>query len=76
MKACLHHTGRGSLFEVDTIRNIMLEVCKIAHVEYTGGSGNTDVSLRVITDHIRTATFLIGDGSSSNEGGAMCSGEC
>ena len=59
----------GSLFEVDTIRNIMLEVCKIAHVEYTGGSGNTDVSLRVITDHIRTATFLIGDGVlPSNEG--------
>lgn len=59
----------GNLFEVDTIRNIMFDLCKIAKVEYTGGLGNTDVSLRVITDHIRTATFLISDGVlPSNEG--------
>ncbi|MDD4125937.1 MAG: alanine--tRNA ligase, partial [Eubacteriales bacterium] len=59
----------GNLFEVDTIKNIMLDLCKIAGIEYTGGAGNTDVSLRVITDHIRTATFLISDGVlPSNEG--------
>ncbi len=59
----------GNLFEVDTVRNIMLRLSDIAGVKYTGGSGKTDVSLRVITDHIRTATFLIGDGVlPSNEG--------
>ncbi len=59
----------GNLFEVDTIRNIMLALCKIAGVTYNGSSSNQDISLRVITDHIRTATFLIGDGVlPSNEG--------
>lgn len=61
--------GVNNLFEVDTIRNIMLKVCEIADVDYTAGEGKTDVSLRVITDHIRTGTFLIGDGViPSNEG--------
>ena len=59
----------GNLFEVDTIRNIMHKVCEIAGIEYTSSENNSDVSLRVITDHIRTATFLIGDGViPSNEG--------
>lgn len=61
--------GVNNLFEVDTIKNIMLKVCDIAGVDYTGSEKKNDVSLRVITDHIRTATFLISDGViPSNEG--------
>ena len=61
--------GVGNLFEVDTIRNIMRKVCEIAGVQYGGSSAPSDVSLRVITDHIRTAVFLISDGViPSNEG--------
>lgn len=61
--------GVNNLFEVDTIKNIMHKVCEMAGVDYTGGDKNSDVSLRVITDHIRTATFLISDGViPSNEG--------
>lgn len=44
--------GVGNLFEVDTIRNIMRKVCEIAGVQYGGSSAPSDVSLRVITDHI------------------------
>lgn len=61
--------GVGNLFEVDTIKNIMLKVCEIADIDYTGSDTPGDVSLRVITDHIRTAVFLISDGViPSNEG--------
>ena len=59
----------NNLFEVDTIRNIMLKVCEMAGVQYDASASDKDVSLRVITDHIRTATFLISDGVlPSNEG--------
>ena len=59
----------NNLFEVDTIRNIMLKVCEMANVKYDASASDKDVSLRVITDHIRTATFLISDGVlPSNEG--------
>ncbi len=59
----------NNLFEVDTVRNIMLKVCEMAGVQYDASSSDKDVSLRVITDHIRTATFLISDGVlPSNEG--------
>ena len=58
----------NNLFEVDTIRNIMLEISKIAKVNY-GENEKTDISLRVITDHIRSTTFMTCDGvSPSNEG--------
>lgn len=61
--------GVGNLFEVDTIRNIITEISRISGTEYTGASSDTDVSIRVITDHIRTATFLVSDGViPSNEG--------
>ena len=61
--------GVNNLFEVDTIRNIMLRVCALAGVQYDASGSDKDVSLRVITDHIRTATFLISDGVlPSNEG--------
>lgn len=60
--------GVGNLFEVDTIKNIMSKVCEIAHVEY-GKDDKRDVSLRVITDHIRSTVFLVSDGVlPSNEG--------
>ena len=60
--------GVDSLFEVDTIRNIMKEVSNISHVEY-GKDPKADISLRVITDHIRGTTFMISDGIlPSNEG--------
>ncbi len=50
-----------NLFLVDTVQNIMKHVSKIAGVQY-GDSEKTDISLRVITDHIRSTTFMIGDG--------------
>ena len=59
----------NNLFEVDTVRNIMLKACEMAGVQYDGSASDKDVSLRVITDHIRTSTFLISDGVlPSNEG--------
>lgn len=58
----------NNIFEVDTIQNIMKKVSEIAGVKY-GESAKTDVSLRVITDHIRSTVFMIADGVlPSNEG--------
>ena len=58
----------ANIFEVDTVQNIMKHVSKIANVHY-GDSEKTDISLRVITDHIRSTTFMIADGvMPSNEG--------
>lgn len=60
--------GVDNLFEVDTVQNIMKHISKIAGVLYKDNEKN-DTSLRVITDHIRSTTFLIGDGVlPSNEG--------
>ena len=57
-----------SIFDVDTIRHLREEVCRIAGVEY-GKDRKTDVSIRVITDHIRSVTFMVSDGvTMSNEG--------
>ena len=57
-----------SLFDVDTVMNITNKVSEITGATY-GKSHKMDVSLRVITDHIRSATFMIGDGIlPSNEG--------
>ncbi len=65
--ACIMQ-GVNSLFEVDTVRNIMLCVCDRAGVVY-GENEKNDVSLRVITDHIRSTVFMICDGVvPSNEG--------
>ena len=59
----------GNLFEVDTNRSILNKVCELCGKEYKGSAADIDVSIRVITDHIKTATFLIGDGViPSNEG--------
>ena len=60
--------GVDNLFLVDTIQNIMKHISSITGVEY-GKDDKSDVSLRVITDHIRSTTFMIGDGvMPSNEG--------
>ncbi|NLY44077.1 MAG: alanine--tRNA ligase [Clostridiaceae bacterium] len=60
--------GVGSLFEVDTVKSIMEHVSRIAGVKYKENP-KTDVSLRVITDHIRSTTFMVSDGIlPSNEG--------
>ena len=65
--ACLMQ-GVNNLFEVDTVRNIMLKVSEKAKVSY-GDDAKTDISLRVITDHIRSTTFMVCDGVvPSNEG--------
>lgn len=60
--------GVDNLFEVDTIQNVMKHISKIADMEYKADE-KADVSLRVITDHIRSTTFMICDGVlPSNEG--------
>ena len=60
--------GVDNMFEVDTIRKVLDTVCSIAGKEY-GKDKNTDISIRVVTDHIRSATFMISDGViPSNEG--------
>ena len=65
--ACIMQ-GVLSLFDVDTIKSIRDKVCELAGVEY-GKDAQTDVSVRVVTDHIRSTVFLISDGVNvSNEG--------
>lgn len=57
-----------NLFEVDTVKNIMGKICDIIGVKYHEDD-KKDVSIRVITDHIRSTTFMVGDGIlPSNEG--------
>lgn len=65
--ACIMQ-GVDNLFLVDTVQNIMKHISRIAGVQY-GDDPKTDISLRVITDHIRSTTMMIGDGvMPSNEG--------
>ncbi len=57
-----------SIFDVDTVRALRDKVCEFAHAEYKKDE-NKDVSIRLITDHIRSATFMISDGiMPTNEG--------
>lgn len=59
---------KDNIFEVDTMTNILNEVSKISGVRYKD-SANTDISMRIITDHVRSVTFMISDGIlPSNEG--------
>ena len=80
LKSCNIDTGMGlerlacvmqgvdNLFEVDTVQNIMKHIIEISGVRYHENEKN-DISLRVITDHIRSSTFMISDGvMPSNEG--------
>ena len=60
--------GVDNLFLVDTVQNIMKHISTIVGVNY-GDDDKSDISLRVITDHIRSTTFMIADGvMPSNEG--------
>ena len=60
--------GVDNLFLVDTVQNIMKHISQIVGVNY-GENEKKDISLRVITDHIRSTTFMIADGvMPSNEG--------
>ncbi|MBR4867587.1 MAG: alanine--tRNA ligase, partial [Clostridia bacterium] len=60
--------GVNNLFEVDTVQNVMKHISDIAGIPYHQNE-KTDISLRVITDHIRSTTMMIGDGvMPSNEG--------
>ena len=57
-----------SIFDVDTIRALREKVCEVAGVSYKENP-KTDISIRLITDHIRSVTFMISDGIiPSNEG--------
>lgn len=60
--------GVDNLFLVDTVQNIMKRISSIVGVNY-GDDEKKDISLRVITDHVRSTTFMIADGvMPSNEG--------
>ena len=57
-----------SIFDVDTLKALREEVCRLANCTYKTDS-NKDVSIRLITDHIRSVTFMVSDGiMPSNEG--------
>lgn len=65
--ACIMQ-GVDNLFEVDTVQNIMKHIIDISGIKYHEDE-KRDISLRVITDHIRSTTFMISDGvMPSNEG--------
>lgn len=60
--------GVDSIFDVDTIATLRNKVCELANVKYKEND-ESDVSIRLITDHIRSATFMISDGiMPTNEG--------
>ena len=66
--ACIMQ-GVDSIFDIDTIRHILNGVVEKSGVEYKDGAAPTDVSIRIITDHLRSMVFMIGDGiMPSNEG--------
>ena len=66
--ACIMQ-GTDSIYNIDTMHDILSEVCRISGVEYKDGAAKEDVSIRIITDHIRAVSFMISDGIlPSNEG--------
>ena len=54
--------GTDSIFDVDTIKYILDGVVEKSGVTYHDGEKATDVSIRIITDHLRALTFMIADG--------------
>lgn len=66
--ACIMQ-GVDSIYDVDTVRHILEAITAMAGVEYQAGNNKVDVSVRIITDHLRSMVFMIGDGVlPSNEG--------
>ncbi|MDD7718472.1 MAG: alanine--tRNA ligase [Eubacteriaceae bacterium] len=66
--ACIMQ-GVDSIFDIDTIRHILDGVVAKSGVEYKDGAVKTDVSIRIITDHLRSMVFMIADQiTPSNEG--------
>ncbi len=66
--ACIMQ-GVDSIFDVDTIRHILNGVVEKSGIKYEDGAAKTDVSIRIITDHLRSMVFMIADGIiPSNEG--------
>lgn len=65
--ACIMQ-GVDSIYDVDVFQNIIQKIAKIANVEY-GKDEKMDISMRVITDHMRSVTFLITDGVIPNNEG-------
>lgn len=66
--ACIMQ-GVDSIYDVDTVRHILEAITAMAGVKYQDGNNKVDVSVRIITDHLRSMVFMIGDGVlPSNEG--------
>lgn len=66
--ACIMQ-GTDSIFEVDTIAKTLGTVSNMTGCKYCNGKAASDTYIRIITDHLRTVTFMIGDGiAPSNEG--------
>ena len=60
--------GVDNIFEIDTVKNILNKVAQLSGVKY-GEDAQKDISLRIITDHVKSVTMLISDGvQPSNEG--------
>ena len=58
----------ASIFDIDTVRALREKICTLADKEY-GAEDGQDISIRIVTDHIRSATFMISDGiMPTNEG--------
>ena len=59
--ACIMQ-GVDSIFDVDTLRHVIQAIESRLNVKYVGdGSGEFDIPIRIVTDHVRSATFMIGD---------------
>jgi alanyl-tRNA synthetase len=66
--ACIMQNVK-SIFEIDTIKYILDKVVQICEQKYNHHSIQADISIRIITDHIRSVTFMVSDGIvPSNEG--------
>ncbi|MDR3295726.1 MAG: alanine--tRNA ligase [Clostridiales Family XIII bacterium] len=59
--ACIMQ-GTDSIFNIDTISYILKGVCDLSGMPYLGGTAANDISIRIVTDHIRSVVFMAGDG--------------